>query len=67
MVYSDDLKNLMREAGRQAAARREIVPHICAVCGKEYEAMKKSRYCSANCRQRAHRAKVKQQEGKNAE
>lgn len=38
---------------------------VCTVCGKEFESKSGSGiYCSAKCRQRAYRARKKEQEGK---
>ena len=42
------------ELGRALAARRKRVPKLCALCGREFVGLAKSRYCSLACNQRAY-------------
>jgi hypothetical protein len=51
----DRTRELLREAGRQIAAHRQIVTTRCEVCGKEITGTLKRRYCSNACRVRAFR------------
>jgi len=40
-------------AMRQIFQLRKIIPHTCAVCGIEFQALKTAKYCSNRCRQAA--------------
>lgn len=42
------------ELGRALAAQRKRVLKVCAVCGREFAGLTKSRYCSLACNQRAY-------------
>jgi hypothetical protein len=45
------------ELGRLLAAKRAIVKGNCMVCGREFEGIKKRKYCSHTCAQRVYDAK----------
>ncbi len=42
------------ELARALAAQRRRLPKTCAVCGREFVGMTKSRYCSNACRVHAY-------------
>lgn len=41
----------------EASARREKAEITCIVCGKKVVKLKRAKYCSDNCRQKAHGAR----------
>jgi hypothetical protein len=50
------------QAVRRAALHCEPVPMLCACCGQSFTPTRSdARYCSARCRQRAHRSQWRQQ------
>ena len=42
-----------REAARAMAASREVVTQRCRICGKEFQGIKRRKYCSPECRIRS--------------
>jgi hypothetical protein len=47
-------KREKNEAAQRLGALRKIVDGTCEVCGKPFRGIKKRRYCSHNCAQKAH-------------
>jgi tRNA(Ile2) C34 agmatinyltransferase TiaS len=48
-------RQMMRVIGQRPKARRYT--HTCPVCGATFQSTARGRYCSAKCRQRAHRGR----------
>jgi hypothetical protein len=44
-LTDDEAREASRQAGRYWAAKRQVVRSLCAYCGKEFEGLKKRKYC----------------------
>jgi len=56
VVCGDECRRALYAA--QARERRKLPTRACSVCGKDFEPKRTdARYCSAACKQRAHRAR----------
>ena len=61
-LYPLCMESLTRQKLSEAVKRREVVEHICAECGRPFDAIKIRKYHSRACQVRAYRRRKKEAE-----
>jgi len=54
---------VVNNAGKELAAMRRIITHICPVCSNEFEGIVKAKFCSNKCKQKDKYRRLKEKRG----